>query len=81
MRSRPAAFMRSRRGLVEQHAIEGPADFENIFGIHQHGGVAQHLRNRGHVGCHYRRVVRHGLQRRQPKTFVERWEDEDFCQS
>ena len=75
----PTGFQLLAQGLVQQHAIQGAHDVEDIFGIDHDCSVADHLRDRRGIAGHNRRGVGHGLQRWQAEAFVERGEDEDLC--
>ena len=50
---------------------DAAGDVEDVFRVHDHGGVAHHLRQRAQVGGHHRRARGHRLERRQPEALVE----------
>src|SRR2546425_13037587 len=77
----PQQLIASPDQRLPQHAFgenlaNAARDIENVFGIHQQGGLTEDLPQRRRVRGQHRRAVGHGLKRRQAKAFVERREEE-----
>ena len=70
--------MRARSAGIKQRFLQGALDFKNILRIDQQGRVARDFRQTRRVRRDDRRSVRHGFERRQAETLIERGKHEDL---
>ncbi|MCK7529301.1 MAG: hypothetical protein MZV64_73005 [Ignavibacteriales bacterium] len=69
-RARPRAdSVRAQVGVAE-HPLDAFGDRRRAVGVDQHGGVADHLRQRRRVRRDHRRAAGHRLERRQAEALV-----------
>jgi hypothetical protein len=73
---RPQTAQLALQGVVPEQALELTRDVGDVEGIAVHGGLAAHLRQRAGTSHECGDAGRHGLERRQPETLVERRQDQ-----
>src|SRR6476660_1348904 len=67
-----SGYQACSQSMIDQHIANPTGDLKYVFRIDQHRGIAYRFRQRADVGGHHRRSRRHGLERRQSKTLIER---------